>query len=207
MFSIHMRVLDNDKYQLILDAARNEFINKGFKNTSMRIVAKKAGVGVSNIYSYFEGKNELFLAIVMPAKKALYAFIEQQHTEENIDFTRMSTFCYQEEVVEAYISLIYRYKEEIRLLLYHSDGSSLANFRDVFTDYLTKVSNSHMAIIKRYYPQAKEISSFFIHTLSSWMVSILGEIVTHNLSKQKVRSFFEECFKFEIAGWRELVEI
>ncbi|MDR2038855.1 MAG: TetR/AcrR family transcriptional regulator [Bacteroidales bacterium] len=199
-----MRVLKDDIYQAILKSARNEFIRKGFKDTSMRDIAKNAHVSLSNIYNYFKNKDEIFLAIVKPAKDNIFRFVEQQHTEENIDFNKMSTFHYQEETTEVYIQLLMKYKDELRLLLYHSEGSSMKNFRETFTEYLTQVSLKHMDIIKKHYPKVRHISPFFIHALCAFMVSTVGEIVIHNLSRQKIREFFGEYFKFEIAGWREL---
>lgn len=202
-----MRVLKDDKYRSILKVARKEFIEKGFKDASMRDIARDAKVGLSNIYNYFRNKDEIFLAIVKPAKDEIFSFITERHTEENLDFDNMSSFGYQEEIIEAYILLLDRYREELYLLLYHSQGSSMKDFRDTFTDHITCVTDMHMHFVMKRYPHARNISSFFNHAQSSFMVSIIGEIISHRLSKQKIREFFREYFKFEIAGWRELTGI
>ncbi|MFV0418363.1 MAG: TetR/AcrR family transcriptional regulator [Dysgonomonas sp.] len=202
-----MRVLKDDKYKSILKAARKEFILKGFKDASMRIIAKDANVGLSNIYNYFTNKDEIFLEIVSPARDELFAFVKEKHTEKYIDFNFMSTLAYQEETVDVYIQLLMKYKEEIRLLLFYSQGSTMENFRETLTEYLTDVSNNHKAIVKSHYPQVHAVSSFFTHTLCAFMVSIVGEIVTHDMEKHKIREFFREYFRFQIAGWRELTGI
>ncbi|MBB4035645.1 AcrR family transcriptional regulator [Dysgonomonas hofstadii] len=200
-----MRVLRDNIYRSILQAARNEFVKRGFKDASLRVIAKNAGVGLSNIYNYFRSKDEIFLTIVTPAKDSIFEFVTEKHTEKYIDFSFMSTLDYQEETVEVYIQLLEKYKEELRLLLFHSQGSSVENFRESFTEYLTDISHNHMLIVKKHYPQVKEVSPFFTHALCAFMVSIVGEIITHNLDKQKIREFFREYFRFEIAGWRELI--
>ncbi len=202
-----MRVLRDDKYRSILKAARKEFIQKGFKDVSMRTIAKDANVGLSNIYNYFRNKDEIFLEIVSPARDDLFAFVKEKHTEKYIDFNFMSTLTYQEETVNVYIQLLMKYKEEIRLLLFHSQGSTMENFREALTEYLTDVSNNHKMIVKKHYPQVHEVSSFFTHTLCAFMVSIVGEIVTHDMDKYRIREFFREYFRFQIAGWRELTGI
>lgn len=200
-----MRVLRDDKYRAIQKAARNEFNRKGFKDASMRSIAKESGVGLSNIYNYFLNKDEIFLDIVMPAKEALYDFVGEKHTEKHMDFNFMSTLDYQEETVEEYIYLLTKYKEELRLLLFYSQGSSMANFREDITEYLTEVSNNHINLVKKHYPQVHDVSPFFTHALCAFMVSSVGEIIRHNLEKQKIRDFFREYFRFQIAGWRELI--
>ena len=200
-----MKVLKDNIYKSILKSASTEFRANGFKDASMRSIAKDADVGLSNIYNYFKNKDEIFQAIVNPAKNDIFNFITQKHNEESFQFYNRSQYGHTEEDIEHYISLIEKYKEEYRLLLYHSQGSSLCNFRDELTDHMTHVSYDYMGLEKKYNPQAKEVSSFFIHAMASWMVSILGEIVTHELDRQKIREFFREYFQFGFAGWRELI--
>lgn len=202
-----MRVLKDDKYKSILKAARKEFILKGFKDASMRAIAKDANVGLSNIYNYFRNKDEIFLEVVSPARNDLFAFVKEKHTEKYIDFNLMSTLNYQEETANVYIQLLMKYKEEIRLLLFHSQGSTMENFRETLIKYLTDVSNNHATLVKKHYPQVHDVSPFFTHTLCAFMVSIVGEIVTHDMEIQKIREFFREYFRFQIAGWRELTGI
>ncbi|MCH9813602.1 MAG: TetR/AcrR family transcriptional regulator, partial [Epsilonproteobacteria bacterium] len=54
----------------ILQAAVELITIKGFKNASMREIAKNAGVSNPTIYNYFPTKEKL-----------LYAYIEQKHLE------------------------------------------------------------------------------------------------------------------------------
>jgi len=200
-----MRVLKDEKYNSILQTARDEFIRKGFKDASMRDIAKVSDVGLSNIYNYFRSKDEIFAAVVKPARDSLYVFVSDKHTERYIDFNFMSTMSYQEETVEDYIRLLEKYKEEYCLLLFHSEGSSLKNFREDLTEYLTEVSFNHMKLVEKHFPHVRPVSPFFVHALCAFMVSVVGEIITHDLSREKIREFFREYFKFEIAGWRELI--
>lgn len=199
-----MRILKDDKYNSILLAARTEFIGRGYKEASMRSIARRAGVGLSNIYNYFRNKDDIYRAILKPVENELFAFIARQHTEERVDFNRLSPFGHDEEVIDQYIDLVCRYKEELRLLLYRSEGSSMERFRDDFADYLTRVSLQYMELEKKQHPDTRDISAFFLHVMCSWMASVLGEIVTHDLSRQKIKEFFREYFRFEFAGWREL---
>ena len=47
------------KRNLIIDAAREIFFEKGFDNSTMADIAKKAGYSKGSIYSYFNSKNEI----------------------------------------------------------------------------------------------------------------------------------------------------
>ncbi|MGZ0150607.1 TetR/AcrR family transcriptional regulator [Kribbella sp. WER1] len=51
----------------ILDAAREAFADKGFAATSMRSVARRAGVDAALVHHYFDSKGELFIeALALP---------------------------------------------------------------------------------------------------------------------------------------------
>jgi len=200
-----MKVLKDDIYKSILNEARKEFMKKGFKDTSMRKIAKNANVGLSNIYNYFRNKDEIYSAIVKPAKEAIFTFITEGNSEKNYEFCNMSESGHFDADVMAYIEMIEKYKEEYRLLFYHSHGSSFSNFRNELTDHMSKVSFNYMGVEKQHNAEAKEISPFFIHIMASWAVSILGEVVIHKLEKQKIRDFFWEYLRFQHAGWKELI--
>jgi AcrR family transcriptional regulator len=48
----------------ILDAARDVFINEGYRNASMRKIAQKIEYSPATIYSYFQDKSELLDALL-----------------------------------------------------------------------------------------------------------------------------------------------
>jgi AcrR family transcriptional regulator len=52
------------RMQIIEDAARELFIRQGFHATSMRDIARGAGVSLGNLYNYFETKDAIFESIV-----------------------------------------------------------------------------------------------------------------------------------------------
>tara|TARA_R110000787_G_scaffold3020_3_gene11628 strand:+ start:43859 stop:44686 length:828 start_codon:yes stop_codon:yes gene_type:complete len=52
------------KEQAILDAARAIFVNHGFDGARMSEIARRAGIGEGTIYSYYESKAELMLAVL-----------------------------------------------------------------------------------------------------------------------------------------------
>jgi AcrR family transcriptional regulator len=58
------RAGDPDTRGEIIAAARREFAEKGFDRTSLRGVARAAGVDAALVHHYFDGKNGLFLACI-----------------------------------------------------------------------------------------------------------------------------------------------
>ena len=50
------------------EAARAEFLDKGFQGTSLRQIVKNAGVTTGAFYGYFSSKEALFNALVEPPR-------------------------------------------------------------------------------------------------------------------------------------------
>ncbi|WP_258359846.1 TetR/AcrR family transcriptional regulator [Moorella sulfitireducens] len=55
------------RLQAIMQAARDEFARNGFYGTSIKDIARRAGVGVGTIYLYLRNKDALFAALVNEA--------------------------------------------------------------------------------------------------------------------------------------------
>ncbi|BCV21611.1 TetR/AcrR family transcriptional regulator [Moorella sp. Hama-1] len=55
------------RLQAIMQAAREEFARNGFYGTSVKDIARRAGVGIGTIYLYLRNKEALFTALVNEA--------------------------------------------------------------------------------------------------------------------------------------------
>ena len=52
----------------IIEIAKRVFLKNGYAKTLMRDIAKGVGIGVSNIYNYFNSKDELFRLFHPPTR-------------------------------------------------------------------------------------------------------------------------------------------
>lgn len=53
-----------DKKELIMEAAMELFLEKGYANTRIIDIAEKAGIGKGTVYAYFESKEEIMVTII-----------------------------------------------------------------------------------------------------------------------------------------------
>lgn len=79
-----MQVKKEDLYQNILSAAKEEFIDKGYENSSLRTIAKKANTTIGNIYHYFENKEALLSVLMDPIIENLNALMKIHLAEEKM---------------------------------------------------------------------------------------------------------------------------
>jgi len=204
-----MQTQKTDIRKIILEVARTEFQEKGFANASMRTIAGKSGVGLSNIYNYFKNKDEILLEALSPLMRTFDEMMNEHNNAENISLNVFSSDEFQLQNINMMVNLVETYRAELKLLLFHSHGSSLENFRDDFTNRKTENGMEYLRRMKEKYPHLNtNISEFFMHTITSWWISIIGEIVTHEeLSHKEIEKFISEYIAFGTAGWGKIMDV
>jgi AcrR family transcriptional regulator len=80
----------------ILDAARALFVAEGFGNVSVRKIGETIEYSPSAIYSYFENRDEIFLALAEEGFRMLATMLETRHTEDPLNDLRQSYWSYYE---------------------------------------------------------------------------------------------------------------
>ena len=120
-----MQTLKSDIRNRILSAAKEQFVQRGYLKTSMREIADAVDVGVGNLYNYFENKDELFCVILRPVSDALERMLQEHHGAKGADIMLICSEEYLKSAVDEYISLINKHGELMKILLFHSQGSSL----------------------------------------------------------------------------------
>jgi AcrR family transcriptional regulator len=71
-----MQILKNSVKDQILVSAVQEFKERGFTQASLRNIAQAANISVGNVYRYFEGKEQLFQAIILPRLKSFESIMK-----------------------------------------------------------------------------------------------------------------------------------
>ncbi|WP_321480593.1 TetR/AcrR family transcriptional regulator [uncultured Bacteroides sp.] len=198
----------DDIRKVILKIARKEFIEKGFKDTSMRTIAQKTEVGLSNIYNYFKNKDEIFHEVLASAIRAFEKVMKDHNNVEFINIDIFSSDEYLRTQVEMFFNLITNYKADMNLLFFKSSGSALENYREELIEQYTQMGIEYIAIMKSKYPKINgNISPFFIHTMSAWLMSCITELVMHDLSDDEMETFIREYMEFGTAGWQKLMRV
>ncbi|MBS7527440.1 TetR/AcrR family transcriptional regulator [Fusibacter paucivorans] len=77
-----MQYLKDDVRARIIDAALDEFAEKGFNNASMREIAQRAQITVGNIYRYFKNKEDLLKHCLSPLIEVIDAFVNRDYIAE-----------------------------------------------------------------------------------------------------------------------------
>jgi len=126
--------MKNNKQEIIVDAALEVFRDKGYANTRMADVARRAGVSYGLVYHYFASKEMLFNVIVEGWWSRLYQMLKDEGVSntgcreklENIISFFLDTYAEKPNLVSIFVT------EVSRSSVYHTAGG-LAKFRTFFS--------------------------------------------------------------------------
>jgi AcrR family transcriptional regulator len=71
-----------ERRQRVIDVAVSEFAARGYSATNINDIAKKAGISIGAMYSYFASKEDLFLAVVGSAYTLLETVLNDVRAKE-----------------------------------------------------------------------------------------------------------------------------
>ncbi len=69
--------LREERRTAIIEAAKSVFMREGLEKSSMRTIAKEAGCTTGAIYPYFDGKEEIYGAVLSESLSSLHDYIRQ----------------------------------------------------------------------------------------------------------------------------------
>jgi len=203
-----MQTLKTDTRKRILAVSRKLFLEKGFRGATTREIAAASGITLSNLYHYYISKDELFCQLLKPATDALDGLLDERHGHKGYDISTIRAEGYAEASLEEYMGIIRRHRSALKLLLFHAQGSSLEGFKESYVNKATRGVLDWFRQMKAKHPEMNvEVSEFFIHLNNVWMFTLLEEILMHDLGEEETRSVLSDYVKFELIGWRKMMQI
>lgn len=193
-----MQYAKDEIRQRILDSARKEFLDKGFEKASIRTISAKAETSKSNLYNYFRDKEDLFISVLEPTvtkiRRGLEAAKSYDAAQGVVSYTREA----QKRNVEAVTSFVSQNGDDIRLLLFRAQGSTLESLKSEVMDSFTDIMFKWVRAIR---PE-KEVSWIFIRCITRFYLSVLEEAVSTGVQKEQVEQWQKELIDFVYNGWK-----
>lgn len=117
----------------ILECAKAEFLDKGYTDASLRVIAAAAKTSTNSIYVRFQDKEGLFSAIVEPVLSVMpERFLKIQEEFHHMDQAAQAAHVtkYADGGTAELVDYMYDHLDEFRLLLDASYGTRFHNFVD-----------------------------------------------------------------------------
>lgn len=183
----------------ILESARVEFLQKGFKDASLRNICEKAGVTTGALYKRFTGKEALFDALVKPTLQDiadLSAFVEKYNYEYLDKGEMQRVWDMSEETHRKWIEFFYARFEGMKLLLCRAEGSNHSGFLHAFVLENTRHTLAFAEEARRRGRTDKRMDEDELHILLTAYWSSLLEPIVHDFPKEKALHYCGIITKF-----------
>lgn len=186
-----------------------EFLDKGFRNASLRSIVKDAGVTTGSFYWYYKSKEELYDAIVgehydhilQMYDDALDSFWKLSKEEQKTHMGDIGGEC-----MVTMVEYMYQHLTEFKLLIGSSGGTKYENLLHELT--VREIDSTHefeKHMEELGYPMGTQIEPTLAHSITSGMFAGMFELVIHNVPEEKAVRCVRQLHTFYTAGWRALM--
>ena len=194
----------------LLECAMAEFMEMGYQEASLRVIAAKAETTTGSIYTRFKDKEGLFHALVDSTIDQLMLWMREGNeafAERPAGEQRETVFSYRPEMWEQLVDFIYAHWEVFRLLARCTDISC-------YEDMLNRMIDIEVAYTRRFLEatgndalESGRLTPMLLHMLSNAYYSGLLEIVRHDMSKADAMSYVRQLRSFFTRGWADLLGV
>ncbi len=191
-------------YEKLFQCAKKEFLEKGFKDASLRVIAQEAGTSTGSIYTRFNDKEGLFDAIVNPVVEEMKErFFTVLDNFEQVDDSRKEELMpeYSCRGMQELLDFIYEHFDEFRLLLDASYGTRFQNFMDALIESEVSSTYRYMKVIGCESVTSGTVTEEFIHIVTSAYFTGMFEVVRHNMPKPDAEHYIGLLVKYHMAGF------
>ncbi len=196
-----MQILKEDIKSEILRQARREFREKGYRGANLREIARAAGMTVGNIYRYFGSKDELFRDLLAPIIGNIEMMKLGLKRHETSEMDSQTEKAEHEQMVMVVYGFIQKYREDLKLLLTRSGGSSLENYQEELIRWYGGLYRQSLEESWQQMGKDKlQISEITVNLVARSVADSIIECIMREYSVEEVKKIAEELFSFYGGG-------
>ena len=192
----------------IHQAAKAEFLEKGFRGASLRNIVKSVGMTTGAFYGYYKSKEELFEALVGEPhdyligrfKDAQREFAQLPHEQQPEVMGDISGLCMYDMLHYAYAHL-----EECKLILCCSEGTRFSGLIDEMVEIEVESTHTYLAVLNELGRPSPKIDPKLEHILITGLFHTFFELVIHEMPLRDAENYIREIRAFYTAGWMKIM--
>lgn len=192
----------------IHQAAKGEFLEKGYKDASLRNIVRSVGMTTGAFYGYYKSKEELFEALVGEHyeyllacfRKAQEEFAGLPHVQQPEVMDDISGMCMFEMLHYAYEHL-----EECKLILCCSEGTKFSGLIDEMVEIEAEATHSYQKVLEELGRPSPKIDPTLEHILITGMFHTFFELIIHAMPLPEAEKYLREMRAFYTAGWMKIM--
>ncbi len=194
-------------HERVKKAIKEEFLEKGYENASIRSIGARAGMTSAGLYRHFSDKEAMFNAMVEPLVEQIKAWTKRHNETKHL---LMKDHIDKDELFgETFLDLIKEVilpnRDEFKLLMTRSRGTKYENF---VHEYALESQKEFMQAIdqmkKKGCPVA-DIDEEELHMLLSAYLTACFEPIIHDCNEAKINKYLQTIHEFFIPGWMKIL--
>lgn len=202
-----MAVKDKRLNPVIVESAKQEFMENGFYNASLRNIAKRADVTTGAIYTRYKGKEELFEATVRPALDMINATndkIYEENVKEKENYKEKESRGDGFDYIKKWIDVFYTEYDAMKILLCKAEGSEYSNYLHEFTEENAKLTFAFIEELKRSGQSNVDLTYKEHNILVTSYWTAVFEVIIHDFSYDEAIKFAKKIDAF--FNWKEIFD-
>ena len=196
-------------HEKVKRAIREEFLEKGYEDASIRSIGARAGMTSAGLYRHYTDKEAMYLAMVEPLIASIKAWTDR-HTARKFDMVdggAKNEELFGENFIDLIKEVILPRRDEFKLLMTRSRGTKYENF---INDYVEDNQKKFMEVImylKKNGYKTVDISEEELHMLLSAYLTACFEPIIHDYDDKKIIKYLNTVQQFFMPGWLRIMGI
>lgn len=195
-------------YQNILNAAKKEFLEKGFRAASLRNIVKTANVTTGAFYGYCKSKEELFDALVGEQYNTMmdkFKEAQEAFTKLTPEQQRSQTGELSGECMVWMTDYAYENKDAFKLILCCSEGTKYKNMVHDMVEIEIEATHAFAKVLDSLGVSMYKTDTQLEHMLVSGMFSAFFELIIHDVPYEKAKQYVHDLRAFYTAAWQKIM--
>ena len=196
---------NHDLDKPIIEAAKMEFLQNGFRSASIGNIAKRAGVTTGAIYTRYKGKDELFCSLIENFLQALDNARKENEKAYGKYCTDKNFNNFLNNIAKetaGYVDILFEHYDACKLLLCQSNGSSVEEMLNKRME--NKISETKTFIKENIAPDISDMKLALVELLINQQFDAYTLVIKKGYSKEETVEYIKMLGEFIVAGWEKL---
>jgi len=196
-------------HEKVNKAIKEEFLEKGYEDASIRSIGARAGMTSAGLYRHYADKEAMFSAMVEPLVKDVKSWTKR-HTSRKykiVDGSNAREELFGENFFDMIREVILPKRDEFILLMTRSNGTKYENF---LHDFVLSNQKEFMEAIRylkeKGYPVI-DINEEELHILLSAYLTACFEPIIHDYDETKIEKYLTTIQEFFMPGWLNIMGV
>ncbi len=196
-------------HEKVKKAVKEEFLEKGYEDASIRSIGARAGMTSAGLYRHYADKEAMFNDMVEPLIESIKEWTRRHKSskyailEDNVPDDKL----FGENFVDMIKEVILPRRDEFILLISRSAGTKYENFIHDYVEDNQKEFLEAIRYLKRKGYPTVELDEEEVHMLLSAYLTACFEPIIHDYDEARVIKYLNTVQEFFMPGWLKIMGI